>query len=684
MESTLPRFPVATGLTIVILNKLTRQPHRTLRDESLPLRPTNLLPTSFNLDRPGKRLLRSDRKCNLDVESCEYCRSKLIWCREPIKTPRLFDTVTFDESIHKLLINQPASTSEATKQRASACLLTISWLSVDVGTNPSSSNARRNSYYVDTRGLFEHCKPLMPLAQLDSILDCDIYIEQAVVKVKGTAEESHVDIIQLLANPAKNTITYTNSHTSYIQSLACGILRQLYHKAVALWETIFDHLRSWALGHRNKAGFPRQKEAVAVSLAKVCNSIETYGHVREEGSDESCTTCQLASDHRSLVSGLEYLGRGVDMKRFNAARQQASTNTAILSISTVDADKSPTRPSGNSVAESTFLGVFSHKPHPGSPLQSHGAKQEFKSLVPPRSRQPFQYPSAGPPTDYSTPFATPADLGTFDLSFGEGTPDPFNEQTMKIQANILEMQADLLLQQKLLNEKQQDALQQEQKVQYMQEQIYKQQILLGPAQPPAHLGNQNIFDEMPVYIVGENQNTGSPGDMTLVEHDLDSNPESSSPVAESKQPVSGSSDMALFDEYPYLNDFSMEDSTPHHSISNEPSTRTADKKRKRLSFVPAAKKVRTSEHALPHGLQTDSSNPSVSRLDVSRPIKSIGYPTASRTPPMDDDKPSKTTRPISWPRCRLFRRSAGVSVKKITDVFEKMRLQHDRALPPAS
>ena len=54
-------------------------------------------------------------------------------------------------------------------------------------------------------------------------------------------------------------------------------MRHLYHKAVAIWEMMFEHLRLWAFGDRNKVGFPSQRKAVAKSLAQVCASIEIYG-----------------------------------------------------------------------------------------------------------------------------------------------------------------------------------------------------------------------------------------------------------------------------------------------------------------------------------------------------------------------------------------------------------------------
>lgn len=61
-----------------------------------------------------------------------------------------------------------------------------------------------------------------------------------------------------------------------LQSLLCGVLRQLYRKVTLLWETIFDRLRLWVLGSRNKTQFSRQKATVATSLAQILNCVELY------------------------------------------------------------------------------------------------------------------------------------------------------------------------------------------------------------------------------------------------------------------------------------------------------------------------------------------------------------------------------------------------------------------------
>ncbi|KAL8993344.1 MAG: hypothetical protein Q9169_006413 [Polycauliona sp. 2 TL-2023] len=599
------------------------------------------------------------------------------------------DRISFDESIHDYLANRPVATSKGSTGRPSTCLLSISWPTAEFGFATNLSEMHKSSYYVDIGALLEHHNLLPQLAHMNALLDGNASAVQVTGMVERTVEEGYVEIIQsscrqlcsllqVLANPSKSTITYIIDHTSYIKEIACGILRQLYHKAAGLWETIFDRLRLWVSGRRNKPSFARQKEAVTVSLARLCNTVETYGHVRQEGSNEQpFAIWKMASHPHWLISELEFLGRGIDMKKFNAARQKSMMDMAVLSVSTIDADGTPVP---QCVAESNFLDIFTAKHHPKSSSQNHGLQNRS-----PQSSS--QTPSTGIPIDVPGTFELPTDPGLFDFSFNDGSPDASHElkvqeTTAQIQATILELQADLLKLRNVRDQKEQELQHEEQRVRDMEEQIYNQQSLLGPAQPPAHMDVENIFDEMPVCAVAEAQDSGSPGDVTLVEPDLNLSPYQFLAESSSKRPISGSSDLAPDHERPYPDDFPMEDFIPDQIASSDAPTSIADKKRKRFSFLPAAKKARTSEQTLPYDPLIESS-PFMNRAQASRPIESTEIQTTSSTHLTNADKSTKTTRPISWPRNRLFRRSAGVSVRKITEVFEKLRLQHDKALPAA-
>ncbi|KAI4256688.1 MAG: hypothetical protein L6R42_006077 [Xanthoria sp. 1 TBL-2021] len=352
------------------------------------------------------------------------------------------------------------------------------------------------------------------------------------------------------------------------------------------------------------------------------------------------TMWTLASDHRLLISQLEFLGKGIDTRHFNTARQNRLANMTIINVSTVDADRAPA-PSNLSADQAS----------------NHSAS--LQSIRPP--------PSANSPVKSPVTSNRPVDL--------ESSPDPIVERTVRLEteARILQQQAYLEQEKQLLEE-------QQQKVRKIEEEIFHNQILLGPALPPAHLDVKNPFDEMSTYQVGDNQNSGSPRDMTLVEPEPEPKLEHQLPTtSSSKRPIPGLVDMASGNECPHSEDILMEELMHVQDIRSDAPTYTGDKKRKRFSFLPAAKKARTSEHALCLDMHADS-HASTNRFGASGPTESIGK---QATYLADADKPSITTRPTSWPRCRLFRRSAGVSVKKITEVFEKLRLQHDKALPAA-
>ncbi|KAI4212862.1 MAG: hypothetical protein LQ349_009317, partial [Xanthoria aureola] len=469
---------------------------------------------------------RSDKKCNLDVKSCENCQSKRIWCREPIKTPNLFDIAT------------------TRTEMPSICLLSISWPSVEVGR---ALETHKSNCYLDTTGLFEYDQP-SKLPGLDLMIDTNTHAVKTADKVNPTTEERYIDILQqsccrqlcsllqALARPTKNTITYHIDHTPGLEVLASSILRQLYRKAVALWETFFEHLRSWAFGFRNKTGFPRQKKAVATSLAQICKSIDTYSHAHREVQDVAFTMCNLASDHSLLTSQLEFLGRGMDTRSFDKERQDGLANTAVINISTVNEDGAPAL---------TALNV-----------QSHAASNG------------------------------PADLESSILGFGEESPDPDLEHALRLQTQerILQRQAYLEQTKRLVEEYQQ-------KVRQIEGEIYQDELLLGPAQPPAHLEGKNFFDECQL---GENPNSRSPGDRTLVEPEPESILENQPPVASPfTRPISGLADSAPGNGNSNPVDIMMKDLMPEQNIRSDTPTCSGDRKRKRFSFLPAAKKART-------------------------------------------------------------------------------------------
>ena len=83
-------------------------------------------------------------------------------------------------------------------------------------------------------------------------------------------------LLQALSYPERNAVKYPTGATAALPRLVCGVLRRLYQKAITLWEEMFEHLRAWISGRRDKATFSEQKATVAQSLAQLLNCIERY------------------------------------------------------------------------------------------------------------------------------------------------------------------------------------------------------------------------------------------------------------------------------------------------------------------------------------------------------------------------------------------------------------------------
>ena len=253
-------------------------------------------------------------------------------------------------------------------------------------------------------------------------------------------------------------------------------------------------------------------------------------------------------------------------------------------------------------------------------------------------------------------------------------PTNFGFLRQETEARILQKQIYLGQEKQLWAEQQRQLEKRERKIRQIEEDIYHEQILLGPAEPPAHLNATNFFDEVSADAVGDSQDSHSPGDTTLFEAESAWNQEFQSPgTTSSTAHVPGTTEKGLdYDHYLSV-DLSMEDLVPEQDSQGNTPTYTSNKKRKRLSFLP------TAEPAVYHERQTDA-NPSIVRFDTDRATEAVRRRTSSKHF-ADGDEPPTTSRPTSWPRSRSFRRSAGVSVRKITEVFEKLRLQRDKPLP---
>ncbi|KAL8878724.1 MAG: hypothetical protein Q9192_008382 [Flavoplaca navasiana] len=379
----------------------------------------------------------------------------------------------------------------------------------------------------------------------------------------------------------------------------------------------------------------------------------------------------LALDHELLIPHLEYLGKGIDPKVFNAARQTPSPRTTVINVSTVDTNRAIF--SDKMTSTVTFRDLMSQKPrlNPASSLQDGGVYEAFPPVrspllsgLPPQPKAAMKSPCTSiHSADFEKSICRPDEEST----------DPINVGALRqeTEARILQRQTCVKQKKQLL---QQHVKEQQQAIRQMEVDIYQDQLLLGRAEPPAHFAEPNIFDEMSADAVGGSQDSHSPGDTTLFEAESAWNQECQSPaITSSTHHVPSTPEKGLdYDHYLSV-DLSMEELVPQQDTQGNTPTYTSNKKRKRLSFLP------TAEPAVYHEKQTNA-NPSIVRFDTGRATEAVRRRTSSKHFADGDDAPT-TGRPTSWPRSRLFRRSAGVSVRKITEVFEKLRLQRDKPLP---
>lgn len=184
----------------------------------------------------------------------------------------------------------------------------------------------------------------------------------------------------------------------------------------------------------------------------------------------------------------------------------------------------------------------------------------------------------------------------------------------------------------------------------------------------------SIFDDnwaSPTRIFEEQ--SGSPGALTLVDSVLEV--PATSPVKDESPdklppPII---DFGLDD----VEDVPMTEVTADKLDQNIDQTFVEIRKRKRSSKHGALKRVRGEEN-MRHGGVTSPHSSGVcrSKYNMSQVPHGCDQNTYGQEVDGDANLPA-TSRPISWPRtsCRLFRHSAGVSVKKLTDVFENLRLK---------
>lgn len=258
----------------------------------------------------------------------------------------------------------------------------------------------------------------------------------------------------------------------------------------------------------------------------------------------------------------------------------------------------------------------------------------------------------------------PEDIQSF---VWHSAPDP------DVDRGFMQLTKELILDLRLQRDKDLRIMKEkEQHVRDLDEKIAYAKVILGSGKA----SSQNTFDDhSPPIFDNTADQFGSPGAMTLVdfgpEEAIGHEVVTALPIEAEVLDVPSTPDA----------DSELEDAedVPMHELITDPLHYDIDqvfieiRKRKRSSKHASSKKVRI--HNKAQVGSTISPPPSrVRQQNADAPCDFHSNGGNTEQDEVDDgSKPPVTTRPTSWPRSRLFRRSAGVSVKKLTDAFEKLR-----------
>ncbi|KAL9583591.1 MAG: hypothetical protein Q9212_002618 [Teloschistes hypoglaucus] len=213
----------------------------------------------------------------------------------------------------------------------------------------------------------------------------------------------------------------------------------------------------------------------------------------------------------------------------------------------------------------------------------------------------------------------------------------------------------------------------------LQEELYLREWIVGPAKPPVHTKIQNIFDDRSSSDSSIEHYSGSPGCKTLAENTVAMLPQAGTSNPSTAPTMFNISQEDLVPKNDKPDDVPMMDMMLETNLQQQYLLSPATRKRKRCSRLSVIKKACTKGNSTSSGLPAKSDNLLVPSTQAERVGNERVDHVPSKPPHLHDgDTPSRTSRPLSWPGNRLFRRSAGVSIKKLTEVFKEMRLQHDK------
>ncbi|KAL8834896.1 MAG: hypothetical protein Q9170_003538 [Blastenia crenularia] len=583
---------------------------------------------------------------------------------------------------------QPAITTAHHDDQSSYFLLSVSWHGLPPDTAALPPQAQISSCFLNPKTIVQDHRSLLDNSRFDEVLDGNAPIVTKSENSKRKIEDDHLENLQIscrrlctllyvLSCPEKSTIKYTAHHTTGLPRLVSAFVRQLCHKATALWEDMFDHLRSWVFGRRDKTSFSRNKTAVATSLARLFNCVKTYGDASTDSISRVTARVPFFIIKLTMAGDSDTedeLQQGIEMKSFDTETKRTPTSAPVVQLSVNDAGYpaetirhvlftlrfgasrscKPLTKVTNS-HESTLFHILGGTYPDRSSLQQH-----HLGSTPPEASSSSQA-TQNNAWEYS-PFdarSSAAPLFSEDLrAFIESTPDPAFAQECKQEAE------------KHLSYQQNQLKEMKRRVRELEEEIHVKQVILGIADPPKH----TLFDEVLPMSYPVRDGVASAGATTLVDAGGDAIYQPSASRHATELPVPESSWLGIGEDCDLPDDDVYMDgsTTLHQGPGQEPH---GMRKRKNSTVHTNPKRIRGDSRSRKNDevspTQDHDSQPTFQSSHADLPMK----PSA-----IDDGlHPPRTSRPSSWPRRQLFRRSAGISVKKLTEVFKKISLQQDRS-----
>lgn len=423
---------------------------------------------------------------------------------------------------------------------------------------------------------------------------------------------------------------------------------------MSILEHIFRTIEEWVFSSREKSKFAKQKLAIASGLGRIYTGVQRFGIGVAEWSKSLAAFSDFGLNVPSTLDLLSHLGNGVDDRGFENGQKE--DRSFISSISVTLHPRPGDSAQGNDdtllTHEVSFFDILTDAVAFSGDAAAAWVGQQVSRKNAPKH--------AISKKDDEKQFASNNQGKDSSNSFLDNVPlDSATEIARREETRIFIYELkDRIAQEKEVHQ----AL-----VRKLEEQVWMAQLCLGdetPPAPPKHLPQENIFDS-------DEPNSNSPGAITLVEPCEDSGQE---PEVKSTLPGAGSSFTGhqSVDEKNLLNDVEMtlEDHImPAHSFEAAYSKPPENlRKRKNCTKSGAFKKTRmdtTPTRPKPH-CQAETFKQNI--LEGTNDGKSFLQAE------LDTEPGFLTLRPNSWPRTRRFRKSAGVSVKKLTDMFERLRV----------